>query len=177
MVRVLLSRYADAEEYVTPRALDGVACLSGLGARDVAALRAGARLRGEAVATAEAAVASAEITVRLTDVGEDEPEAFSEDEPFPGPETTAGGGIGDLTAAVSAALTVLENDRFRRRPEMRLLSAEAEVCLAVLLRGGSDRMAEEPDDDTLSGLPPGGLRIRARDCLVLHNQRLRHPPC
>ncbi|WP_269812593.1 sigma-70 family RNA polymerase sigma factor [Streptomyces atratus] len=35
-------------------------------------------------------------------------------------------------------------------------------------------MAEEPDDETLSGLPSDDLRIRARDCLVLHNQRLVH---
>ncbi|USQ84715.1 sigma-70 family RNA polymerase sigma factor [Streptomyces phaeoluteigriseus] len=174
VVRALLSRYADPEGYVTPRALDGVARLSGLGARDAAALRAGARVRGEAVETAEAAVTSAETAIRRTDVEEHEPEAFSEDEPFPGLEATAGGGVGDLTVAVSAALTVLENDRFRRRPEMRLLSAEAEVGLAVLVRGGPDRMAEEPDDDTLSGLPSGDLRIRARDCLVLHNQRLVH---
>ncbi|WP_327136589.1 sigma-70 family RNA polymerase sigma factor [Streptomyces sp. NBC_01340] len=174
VVRALLSRYADPKGYVTPRALDGVARLAGLGARDAAALRAGARVRGEAVATAEAAVTSAETAVRLTDVEEHEPEGVSEYEPYPWPETTTGGGIGDLTAAVAAALTVLENDRFRRRPEMRLLSAEAEVGLAVLVRGGPDRMAEEPDDDTLSGLPPDDLRIRARDCLVLHNQRLVH---
>ncbi|MET8163735.1 sigma-70 family RNA polymerase sigma factor [Streptomyces sp. NPDC005329] len=75
---------------------------------------------------------------------------------------------------MAAALTVLEDDRFRRRADTRLLSAEAEVGLAVLLRGGPDRLAGEPDDDTLSGLPHDDLRIRARDCLVLHNQRLVH---
>ncbi|WP_406200388.1 sigma-70 family RNA polymerase sigma factor [Streptomyces europaeiscabiei] len=173
LVRALLSRYADPDGYVTPRALDGVARLAGLGARDAAALRAGARVRGGAVAAAKAAVASAETAAGFTDVGEHEPEGVPENEPFPSPETT-GADLGDLTAAVAAALTVLENDRFRRRPEMRLLSAEVEVGLAVLVRGGPDRMAEEPDDDTLSGLPPGDLRIRARDCLVLHNQRLVH---
>ncbi|MFD9122579.1 sigma-70 family RNA polymerase sigma factor [Streptomyces bottropensis] len=173
VVRALLSRYTDPDGYVTPRALDGVARLAGLGARDAAALRAGARVRGEAVAT-EAAVTSAETAVRLTDAEqhEPEPEGVSEDEAFPLPETTTGWGIGDLSAAVAAALAVLENDRFRRRPEMRLLSAEAEVGLAVLVRGGPDRVAEEPDDDALSGLPSDDLRIRARDCLVLHNQRL-----
>lgn len=107
----------------------------------------------------------------LTDAGAQEFEGVPEDEPFPLPETATGG---DLTAAVAAALTVLENDRFRRRADTRLLSAEAEVGLAVLLRGGPDRLAEEPDDDTLSGLPHNDLRIRARDCLVLHNQRLVH---
>lgn len=174
VVRALLSRYADPEGYVTARALDGVVRLAGLGAREAAALRAGARVRSDAVATAVAAVTSAESAVELTDVEEHAPEGSAEDEPFPLPDTETGKGIGDLTAAVAAALAVLDNDRFRRRPETRLLTAEAEVGLAVLLRGGPDRMTEEPDDDTLSGLPSDDLRIRARDCLVLHNQRLVH---
>ncbi|WP_078885149.1 sigma-70 family RNA polymerase sigma factor [Streptomyces sp. NRRL S-146] len=174
VVRALLSRYADSEGYVTARALDGVIRLAGLGAPEAAALRAGARVRSDAVATAAAAVTSAETAVKLTDVEERAPEGGAADEPFPLPDTETARAIGDLTAAVAAALAVLENDRFRRRPETRLLSAEAEVGLAVLLRGGPDRMTEEPDDDTLSGLPPDDLRIRARDCLVLHNQRLVH---
>ena len=173
-VRALLSRYADPEGYVTARALDGVIRLAGLGAREATALRAGTRVRSNAVATAAAAVTSAETAVKLSGVEEHAPEGGAEDEPFPLPDTETGRGIGDLTAAVAAALAVLENDRFRRRPETRLLSAEAEVGLAVLVRGGPDRMTEEPDDDTLSGLPPDDLRIRARDCLVLHNQRLVH---
>ncbi|MFD0507489.1 sigma-70 family RNA polymerase sigma factor [Streptomyces chiangmaiensis] len=73
-----------------------------------------------------------------------------------------------------AALAVLEEDRFCRHPGDRLLKAEAEVGLAVLLRGGPDRVGQEPDAEELSRLPPGDLRIRARDCLVLHNQRLVH---
>ncbi|MGW7280999.1 sigma-70 family RNA polymerase sigma factor [Streptomyces sp. NPDC054844] len=174
VVRALLSRYADPEGYVTPRALEGVARLAGLGAREAAALRAGARVRSDAVATAAAAVTSAESAAKLTDVEEHAPNGGTEDEPFPLPATGTGTGIGDLTAAVAAALAVLENDRFRRRPETRLLNAEAEVGLAVLVRGGPDRMTEEPDDDTLSGLPRDNLRVRARDCLVLHNQRLVH---
>ncbi|ANB09866.1 hypothetical protein SAM40697_5913 [Streptomyces ambofaciens] len=174
VLRALLSRYADPEGYVTPRALEGVARLAGLGTREAAALRAGARVRSDAVATAAAAVTSAETAVKLTDVEEPAPNGGTEDEPFPLPTTETGTGIGDLTAAVAAALAVLENDRFRRRPETRLLNAEAEVGLAVLVRGGPDRITEEPDDDTLSGLPRDNLRVRARDCLVLHNQRLVH---
>ncbi|MFI0542689.1 sigma-70 family RNA polymerase sigma factor [Streptomyces sp. WSLK1-3] len=174
VVRALLSRYTDPDGYVTARALDGVVRLAGLGAREAAALRAGARVRSDAVATAGAAVTSAETAIKLTDVEELAPEGGVENVPFPLPDTETGTGIGDLTAAVAAALAVLENDRFRRRPETRLLSAEAEVGLAVLVRGGADRMTEEPDDDTLSGLPSDNLRIRARDCLVLHNQRLVH---
>ncbi|WP_176742719.1 sigma-70 family RNA polymerase sigma factor [Streptomyces agglomeratus] len=178
VVRGLLSQYADPEGYVTLRALDGVTRLAGLGVRDAAAVRAGVRLRGEAVARAEAPATGTgtgtESVVRLTEVEAYPLEGVAEDEPFPRQEATTGAGTGDLTAAVAAALTVLENDRFRRRPDMRLLSAEAEVGLAVLVRGGPDRMAEEPDDDTLSVLPTDDLRVRARDCLVLHNQRLVH---
>ncbi|MCF2126265.1 sigma-70 family RNA polymerase sigma factor [Strepomyces sp. STD 3.1] len=173
-VRALLSRYADPDGYVTARALDGVVRLAGLGAREAAALRAGARVRSDAVATAAAALTSAETAITLTDVEELATLDGEENEPFPLPDTETAQGIGDLTAAVAAAQAVLENDRFSRRPETRLLSAEAEVGLAVLVRGGPDRMTEEPDDDTLSGLPPDDLRIRARDCLVLHNQRLVH---
>ncbi|MFG3515200.1 sigma-70 family RNA polymerase sigma factor [Streptomyces bobili] len=185
VVRALLDRYPDPDGYVTPRALEGVARLAGLGARDAAALRAGARVRvrvrDEAAATGgaadrgevAAAVADAAGTdpTGLADAEGHEPQGVSEEYPFPTPQTVT---AGDLTAAVAAALAVLENDRFRRRPEARLLSAEAEVGLAVLVRGGPDRLAEEPDDETLSGLPPQDLRIRARDCLVLHNQRLVH---
>ncbi|MFD4015350.1 sigma-70 family RNA polymerase sigma factor [Streptomyces sindenensis] len=174
VVRALLSRYADPEGCVTPRALDGVARLAGLGARDAAALRAGARVRGGGAAAAGGAVTSTETAAGLPDVEEHGPEGGAEDESFPLRETEAGEAVGDLAAAAAAALTVLANDRLRRRPETRLLSAEAEVGLAVLLRGGPDRMADEPDDETLSGLPPDDIRIRARDCLVLHNQRLVH---
>lgn len=187
VVRALLDRYADAEGYVTSRAVDGVARLAGLGARDAAALRAEARIRGETAGTAEAVVmggAAERETARseaaapeagdLTDAEAPELEGVSEDEPFPLSPTSTGGDLGDLTAAVAAALTVLENDRFRRRPDTRLLSAEAEVGLAVLVRGGSDHVGEEPDEETLSALPHDDLRIRARDCLVLHNQRLVH---
>ncbi|CAM5372219.1 hypothetical protein SVIOM342S_10319 [Streptomyces violaceorubidus] len=81
VVRALLSRYADPEGYVTPRALDGVARLAGLGAPEAAALRAGARVRGDAVATAAAVVTSAETAVKLTDVEEHAPEGGAEDEP------------------------------------------------------------------------------------------------
>ncbi|MFF5012638.1 sigma-70 family RNA polymerase sigma factor [Streptomyces sp. NPDC001165] len=59
----------------------------------------------------------------------------------------------------------------RRRPENRLLTAQEEVGLAVLVRGGTN---EEPEQETLSALPPEDIRIRARDCLVVHNQRLVH---
>ncbi|WP_192582707.1 sigma-70 family RNA polymerase sigma factor [Streptomyces triticiradicis] len=110
----------------------------------------------------------------LADVEGYESAGLADDEPFPLPEAETGGGVGDLTAAVAAAMAVLEGDRFRRRPDTRLLTAEAEVGLAVLVRGGPDHVAEEVDDETLRHLPADDLRIRARDCFVLHNQRLVH---
>ncbi|MEW1642108.1 sigma-70 family RNA polymerase sigma factor [Streptomyces sp. NPDC091219] len=153
-VRALLSRYADAEGYVTARAVDGVARLAGLNARETAVLHSGARLRETAVA--------------------ERPEPSEDPEPprSAGPEIVQE--TGDLAAAVAAARVVLDEDRFRPRPENRLLSAEAEVGLAVLVRGGPSRIAHEPEKAELSGLPPDDIRVRARDCLVLHNQRLAH---
>ncbi|MEU1705096.1 sigma-70 family RNA polymerase sigma factor [Streptomyces sp. NPDC005706] len=74
-----------------------------------------------------------------------------------------------MAAAVTAARQVMGEDRYRREPGSRLLTAQEEVGLAVLVRGG---LAEEPDQETLSALPPDDIRIRARDCLVVHNQRL-----
>lgn len=190
-VRALLSRYIDPEGYVASRAVEGVARLAGLGPSDVAALRAGVRVRDETAATAGAVAEAGHVTVEseVTSPGADftgrdfanfidaksyGSAGMAEIEPFPLPETVIEGGIGDLTAAVAAALTVLESDRFRRRPDTYLLSAEAEVGLAVLVRGGPEHMAREPDDETLRSLAPDDLRIRARDCFVLHNQRLVH---
>jgi len=78
-----------------------------------------------------------------------------------------------LAAAVVAARAVMREDRYRRRPEKYLLTAEEEVGLGVLVRGGcADGTGEEPDQETLNALPPDDIRICARDCLVLHNQRL-----
>ncbi|GHE94503.1 hypothetical protein GCM10017776_08400 [Streptomyces griseoluteus] len=89
------------------------------------------------------------------------------------PEAAIGGGVGDLTAAVAAAMAVLESDRFRRRPDTHLLTAEAEVGLAVLVRGGPDygggsrrRNAAQPACRR-SPYPRTGL-------FVLHIQRLVH---
>ncbi|MFJ9897345.1 sigma-70 family RNA polymerase sigma factor [Streptomyces sp. NPDC091280] len=161
-VKGLLARYADADGYVTARAVDGVARLAGLNASETEALHTGARLRG---------------TSSAPDEQPEGPESVADPEP-PDPVEPAGSvtvpQAGDVAAAVAAARAVLEVDRFRRRPEGRLLSAEAEVGLAVLVRGGPSRIGREPEKAELSGLPPDDVRIRARNCLVLHNQRLAH---
>ncbi|MET7635712.1 sigma-70 family RNA polymerase sigma factor [Streptomyces sp. NPDC005078] len=75
---------------------------------------------------------------------------------------------------MSAALAVLEVDRTTRRPENRILTAEQEVGLTVLMRGGVDHVGEETSDAEMAALPDTDVRRRARDCLVAHNQRLVH---
>ncbi|MFD3309448.1 sigma-70 family RNA polymerase sigma factor [Streptomyces sp. NPDC058694] len=164
VVRALLSRYADAEGYLTLRVVDGLVRLAGLNAREAAALRNGVRVR-ESTAEPDGVAVGA---VEDPSPGETEP-------PDPaGPETRPESEAGDFAAAVAVALTVLEGDRFHLRPENRLLNAEAEVGLGVLVRGGASGVAREPEKEELSGLPSDDIRIRARNCLVLHNQRLVH---
>ncbi|MET4662107.1 RNA polymerase sigma factor (sigma-70 family) [Streptomyces sp. PvP037] len=170
LVQNLLARYADADGYVTPRVVEGVIRLTGLGAHEAAQLRAGALVRDP---EGEPDAGNGEET--------DEPDApdgaedAEAEAPGPGEHASAGDvSRGDLAESVAAAHAVLDTDRRVRRPGSRLLSAQAEVGLAVLLRGGVDRIAREPDEDELKALPPEDLRIRARDCLVVHNQRLVH---
>ncbi|WNM29956.1 sigma-70 family RNA polymerase sigma factor [Streptomyces sp. Li-HN-5-11] len=157
-MRTLLVRFADADGYVTSRALDGVIRLAGLTAREAGDLRAGARVRDAEAGTAPSAMSA---TSSLPEGGQGPAEREL-------PET------GDFAGAVAAAMSVLQVDRLQPRPDSRLLGAEAEVGLAVLVRGGADRVAQEPEEAELCALPPGDLRIRARDCLVLHNLRLVH---
>ncbi|MFB7463117.1 sigma-70 family RNA polymerase sigma factor [Streptomyces sp. NPDC056224] len=73
---------------------------------------------------------------------------------------------------IEAAQRVLDEDRSNVRPDKRILSADAEVGLSVLLRGGPRRIGVEPTAEEISALPRDDLRRRAYDCLVLHNQRL-----
>ncbi|MFI1710935.1 sigma-70 family RNA polymerase sigma factor [Streptomyces griseoruber] len=148
---------------MTSLALDGVIRLAGLTVQEAAELRASARVK----AAAGRAERSAAAAVSTAPVGE--PESGPEDAEVK-PSLDAGG----YADAVAAALGVLRMDRAQGRPENRLLSAEAEVGLAVLVRGGADSVAREPEEAELTALPPADLRIRARDCLVLHNQRLVH---
>ncbi|MFI2374842.1 sigma-70 family RNA polymerase sigma factor [Streptomyces sp. NPDC018964] len=168
LVQDLLARYADADGYVTPRVVDGVVRLAGLGAHEAAQLRARALVRDP---EGERGAGDGE-EIDEPDTSDDAP-GPEEDAPSPGQDVDAGDvSRGDLAESVAAAHAVLDTDRRVRRPESRLLSAQAEVGLAVLLRGGPDHIAREPDEDELKALPPEDLRIRARDCLVVHNQRL-----
>ncbi|MEV5362320.1 sigma-70 family RNA polymerase sigma factor [Streptomyces cellulosae] len=196
-LRGLLARYTDADGYVTSRALDGVVRLAGLSAREAAHLWATTPVRhpdtsSDADADADAGTEAGPEAGPGTESGpvpspDSEPDSEPDDtdelgepdagdlhDPDQGELPADHGNLGDLAEAVAAAHLVLETDRRRRNPAGRLLTAQAEVGLAVLVRGGPDRMADEPDEDELRSLPVGDLRIRARNCLVEHNQRLVH---
>ncbi|MER5650680.1 sigma-70 family RNA polymerase sigma factor [Streptosporangium sp. NPDC002524] len=87
---------------------------------------------------------------------------------------TAPPAVLDLEAAAAAAWRVMERDRTQLHPERRLLTAEQEVGLWFLLRGGHERLEEEPDDAVFARIPVDDPRRRARDAFVLHNLRLVH---
>ncbi|MFG3106872.1 sigma-70 family RNA polymerase sigma factor [Streptomyces tendae] len=160
LARGLLSRCEDGTGCLSARAVEGVVRLAGLDAREAEELRAGVTVRPAADAG----------TAGNAEASEEPREAAAA--PTAGTAAVVTGN--DLDSALAAARAVLESDRFERTPHNRLLSAEAEVGLTALLRGGVERVAQEPDEDELKALPRGDVRVRARDCLVLHNLRLVH---
>ncbi|MCX5040600.1 sigma-70 family RNA polymerase sigma factor [Streptomyces sp. SYP-A7193] len=160
LARGLLSRYEDGTGYLSARAVEGVVRLAGLDAREAEELRAGVTVQPAADAG----------TAGNAEASEEPREAAA----APTADTAAVVTANDLTSALAAARAVLESDRFERSPHKRLLSAEDEVGLTALLRGGAGRIAREPGEEELKALPRGDVRVRARDCLVLHNLRLVH---
>ncbi len=163
IAQTLLSRYRDGEGDLSSRVVEGVIRLAGLDVREAAVLRARAGVRPVADAADADATGDAGTSEELRGTAA----APSVGEAAVAPE-------GDLVGAVAAARAVLETDRFERNAHRRLLSAEAEVGLTALLRGGVERIAQEPGEEELKALPRDDVRIRARDCLVLHNVRLVH---
>ncbi|MFF0450625.1 sigma-70 family RNA polymerase sigma factor [Streptomyces sp. NPDC004609] len=164
--RALLARYADGEGRVSTRAVEGVARLAGLDARETRELRESARLLPEEGSGEHAPGA------RAGHAGTGAVEAGS----GRGPDAEAGaGGGGDtrgLARAVAAARAVLDDDRFTRQPGRRLLTAEEEVGLGVLIRGGAAAIVVAPTEREVADLPATDIRIAARNCLVAHNTRL-----
>ncbi|MGX1268269.1 sigma-70 family RNA polymerase sigma factor [Streptomyces phaeoluteigriseus] len=57
-------------------------------------------------------------------------------------------------------------------PSRVLLKADEEVGLAVLLRGGTDRLGRDIPAEEIGALPRDGEQWCAYECLVLHNRRL-----
>ncbi|MFB7361842.1 hypothetical protein [Streptomyces hydrogenans] len=173
----LVARYAVAGA-VTEDVVAGVARLAGLGAAGTAALRTGTAARFTLVAShtaAEATPASGDAAPASGDAGPPSGDAATTE---PGPPEPASDGpaisADGLDAAVAAALRVLDEDRYTRRPAKAVLAADAEVGLSVLLRGGVDLVGVEPTAEELAALPPDDVRRRARDCLIAHNQGLVH---
>lgn len=78
----------------------------------------------------------------------------------------------DEGSSVRAARRLLRQDRRRTKPWSRLLSAEEEVGLALLMRGGDLALDQELPPDFRSGLAAGDERAAAFDAFVLHNLRL-----
>ncbi|MEU9168886.1 sigma-70 family RNA polymerase sigma factor [Streptomyces sp. NPDC048420] len=160
--RRMLARYADADGAVSRLAHDGVVRLHGLGAADARELTADfpiTRPRPPRVPAASAVPSKAPAAAKPAR------SAVSSTAPR-------------LTDAVLAARAVLEADRWRRGTAKVLLKAEEEVGLAVLLRGGedrlgrTDRLGRDVPVEEIAALPRDSERWHAYECLVLHNQRL-----
>ncbi|MFF1867269.1 sigma-70 family RNA polymerase sigma factor [Kitasatospora herbaricolor] len=157
--RRLLGRFADDRGKVSARAVHGVVRLAGLSVQEADELRAGVT-----VALPAARSATESPSTRTAPVGAAPPV----------PAQAAPASAASLAKAVAAARAVMAGDRFTLRPAKRILTAEEECGLGLLLRGGAQRAGTEPTDEELAGLLPGDERRRARDCLVVHNQGLAH---
>ncbi|TDT40034.1 RNA polymerase sigma factor (sigma-70 family) [Streptomyces sp. BK208] len=94
----------------------------------------------------------------------------------PGPEELGASGEvpTDLDGAMAAARARMDEDRFARSAWKRLLTAEEEVGLSVLLKGGPEHLDHVPQETELAALPAGDIRRRAYETLVAHNVRLVH---
>ncbi|MER6213689.1 sigma-70 family RNA polymerase sigma factor [Streptomyces sp. NPDC001674] len=161
--QALLSRYTDPQGHVSATVVEGVARLAGLTPGESDSLRGAAWPYVLPSATEVEAAEGEDFVPDLELDQEGDPEHASPVRP-----------LGDVGRAVRAALAVLNEDRFTRRPEKRLLTAEEEVGLGVLVRGGADRIDSRPTEAEVAALPATDLRVRARNCLVVHNQGLAH---
>ncbi|MFH9367737.1 sigma-70 family RNA polymerase sigma factor [Streptomyces anulatus] len=153
----MLARYTDSGGAVSKLAHDGVVRLHGLSPGEARELSAGfpiTRQRPPGAATVRAGQASVGTSGRRRGhfVVSAEDAMHAE--------------------AVRAARAVLEEHRWQRDREAGVLKADEEVGLAVLLRGGEGLLGRAVPEEEIAGLPRGGERLRAHDCLVLHNQRI-----
>jgi RNA polymerase sigma factor (sigma-70 family) len=173
IVRTLLERYRDERGRVSDLALEGVVRLAGLNEREAGVVWRAER--GKARPAAVDVPPAAEPAREATGKPDTEPVAESASAPeAPVDPGGSGGNSVDVTAAVAAARARMEDDRFLTQPGQRILTAEEEVGLSVLLRGGPDRIAVEPKETELAKLPRTDIRRAAYECLTVHNQRLAH---
>jgi RNA polymerase primary sigma factor len=169
----MLARYADADGTVGKLAHDGVVRLHGLGPAEARELSVDFPITRPRPTRAS-----------VQAVADDRPRTAAPASPVPSAapsKSPAGRKRGRsavstpddrLSDAVRAARAVMEEDRWRRNPGGVLLGAEEEVGLAVLLRGGADRLGRDVPADEIAALPRDGERWCAYECLVRHNQRL-----
>ncbi|WP_405524812.1 sigma-70 family RNA polymerase sigma factor [Streptomyces canus] len=162
--RQMLARYADAGGTVSKLAHDGVVRLHGLGPAEARELTADFPITRPRPPRAP---------VQAVTGGQAGPAAPSKAPIAKKPARSAVSATEPrLADAVRAARAVLEADRWRRGTTKVLLKAEEEVGLAVLLRGGEDRLGRDVPVEEIAALPRDSERWRAYECLVLHNQRL-----
>jgi len=152
--RRMLTRYADADGTVSRPAHDGVVRLHGLGPAEARELIADFPIT-RPVAPRAPAESAERVEARPEDARVD---ACAVDR--------------SMAEAVRAARVVLEDDRWRRRPGKVLLKADEEVGLAILLRGGTDRLGRDIPQEEIAALPHGSEKRRAHESFVLHNLAL-----
>jgi RNA polymerase primary sigma factor len=167
IVRVLgLARKYVAAGLVPAPAFAGLASLCGLDAAERELLRSA--LQGEGV------VIGAIPAPRRAEAAQT-PERTGTDEEPPAEELGNEGQIlTDLDAAMAAARSRMDEDRFRHTAWKTLLTAEQEVGLSVLLKGGPEHIDDKPEETELAALSVTDIRRRAYETLVMHNVRLVH---
>ncbi|MFE1403491.1 RNA polymerase sigma factor RpoD/SigA [Streptomyces sp. NPDC058770] len=179
--RVLgLARKYIAAGAVPAPAFTGLVSLCGLDSAERELLTAALRDEGVTIAAipapgrAEASKTSA-AAVGETKKSEERPE---ENEPAEGPRAEELGEKGevltDLEAAMAAAHARMNEDRFRHTAWKTVLTAEEEVGLSILLKGGPEHLDGKPEETELAALPATDVRRRAYETLVMHNVRLVH---
>jgi RNA polymerase primary sigma factor len=172
--RRMLARYADADGTVSKLAHDGVVRLHGLSPAEMRELTADFPITRPGTPR----VPAKRVERREGRSAAPAPAPTSKAAPVRPPIGRARARVASsavdarLADAVRAARAVLEEDRWRREPSKALLKAEEEVGLAVLLRGGADRLSRDVPAEEIAALPHSGEQWRAHECLVLHNQRL-----
>ncbi|MEU3931568.1 sigma-70 family RNA polymerase sigma factor [Streptomyces sp. NPDC029044] len=167
VVRVLgLARKYVAAGMVPAPAFAGLVSLCGLDSTEQESLTAA--LHGEGV------VIGAIPAPRRAEPEEAPEEAGTVAEPEADELGDKGEVLTDLDSAMAAARARMNEDRFRRTAWKTLLTAEEEVGLSVLLKGGPERIDHKPEEAELAALPVTDIRRRAYETLVMHNLRLVH---
>lgn len=175
----LARKYVSAGVVPAP-AFTGLVSLCGLDAAERELLAEA--LRGEGVVIgavpAPRRPAASEAPPAPAEAPENAPETDDAAIPAEGPPPEESGESNeaptDLAAAMAAARARMDEDRFRHTAWKALLTAEEEVGLSVLLKGGPEHLEHTPRETELAALPTTDIRRRAYETLVMHNVRLVH---